>query len=76
MPDLNQATFLEIQMERDKSYRKLELINHSFQDGLLSVNEFLDQATPHLRSYEECKDRLVKDVAWANEVAQQLSEVW
>ncbi len=75
MLDLNTATTMEIQLERDNSWALFELANRSFQDGLLSVNEFLDQGTPYQRRYEECKKRLIKDVAFAIQVAQQLYEV-
>lgn len=73
MLDLNLATTMEIQAERDNCYAKLELYVQAHREGLITTDEAIDQSAWYERRYQECISRLIKDWAWAVKVSEGLA---
>lgn len=72
MLDLKSATTMEIQLERDNCHAMVGLMVRSYLEGVITLSEFLNQAAPYQKRYEECLAQLLQDWAWANEVAKGL----
>jgi hypothetical protein len=73
MLDLTLATTMEIQMERDNCHMMVGLLVKSYQNGLLTTDELIDQSAWYERRYLECVERLLQDWAWAVKVTEGLA---
>ena len=72
MLNLDLATNMEIQVERDNCNTMMVVIAKDWWNGLTTVDEYLEQFVICSHRYQECIDRLLKDWVWAVRVAAQL----
>jgi hypothetical protein len=73
MLDLNLATTMEIQLERDNCYAQLRILDAGFREGFLTADELIDQSAWYEGRYQECVERLLQDWTWAARVAEGLA---
>lgn len=73
MFNVNTASTMEVQLERDKSQDMIQIIEQAYLNGLITMEELFQQGAPWNRHYRKCLAGLNMDFDEAVKLAEKLS---